>query len=131
MTSPSSEIIDFYPIDFRLDINGARYAWMGVNLLPFIDRQRLVDAMKRVEVEGGLSEGEKERNKKGSPLIFMQNEVEIDGEGQQTDKYGAILQVISKSDPTKENFELMASYKRLDKISGKIKGCRNGKRLNT
>jgi len=29
-------VIDFYPIDFKLDINGAAYAWMGVNLLPFI-----------------------------------------------------------------------------------------------
>jgi 5'-3' exoribonuclease 2 len=52
MSSPDSEIIDFYPTDFKLDINGARFAWMGVNLLPFIDRQRLVDAMKRVEAEG-------------------------------------------------------------------------------
>lgn len=119
MCSPQSEIIDFYPTDFKLDINGARYAWMGVNLLPFIDRQRLVDAMKRVEAEGQLSEGEKERNKRGSNLIFMHNEGD-----------GAILQFFSKNDPTKENFELMASYKRLDKISGKIKGYRHGKKLN-
>jgi 5'-3' exoribonuclease 2 len=87
MTSPQSEIIDFYPTDFRLDINGARYAWMGVNLLPFIDRQRLVDAMKRVEAEGTLTEGEKERNRRGNTLIFMQNEMEIEGE----EKHGAIL----------------------------------------
>jgi hypothetical protein len=38
---------------------------------------------------------------------------------------------MSQNDPTKENFELMASYKRLDKISGKIKGYRNAKKLNT
>ena len=41
----SSEIIDFYPTEVTLDINGARYAWMGVNLLPFIDKARLVEAM--------------------------------------------------------------------------------------
>ena len=45
MSDSNSPIIDFYPIDFRLDINGARYAWMGVDLLPFIDRQRLLKAM--------------------------------------------------------------------------------------
>ena len=33
---PDSEIIDFYPSEVKLDINGARYAWMGVNLLSFI-----------------------------------------------------------------------------------------------
>jgi 5'-3' exoribonuclease 2 len=49
LSDPKSEIIDFYPTDFRLDINGARFAWMGVNLLPFIDRARLVAAMKKVE----------------------------------------------------------------------------------
>jgi len=36
-TDVNSPIIDFYPTDFRLDVNGAAYAWMGVNLLPFID----------------------------------------------------------------------------------------------
>lgn len=49
LSNPKSEIIDFYPIDFKLDINGARFAWMGVNLLPFIDRQRLIKAMRRVD----------------------------------------------------------------------------------
>lgn len=46
---PDSEIIDFYPSDVKLDINGARYAWMGVNLLPFIDRERLKVAMIKAD----------------------------------------------------------------------------------
>ena len=37
MSDSKSPIIDFYPVSFRLDVNGAAYAWMGVNLLPFID----------------------------------------------------------------------------------------------
>ena len=59
-----SEIIDFYPSDVRLDVNGARYAWMGVNLLPFIDRVRLQKAIKRVDKdETALSQQERNRNK--------------------------------------------------------------------
>jgi 5'-3' exoribonuclease 2 len=69
LSDPNSEIIDFYPTDFKLDINGARYAWMGVNLLPFIDRQRLVDAMKRAEKD--LTEHEFERNAQGYLYLFM------------------------------------------------------------
>lgn len=37
MSSTKSPVIDFYPTEFKLDVNGAAYAWMGVNLLPFID----------------------------------------------------------------------------------------------
>jgi 5'-3' exoribonuclease 2 len=48
-SDPSSEIIDFYPTEFKLDVNGAAFAWMGVNLLPFIDRPRLLRAMAKVD----------------------------------------------------------------------------------
>lgn len=49
MSESASPIIDFYPIEFRLDVNGAAYAWMGVNLLPFIDQDRLFKAMGDVD----------------------------------------------------------------------------------
>lgn len=79
MSDASSEIIDFYPIDFRLDINGAAYAWMGVNLLPFIDTERLISAMTRAdEDQTKLTIAEKERNKaSGDIVLFIQ--------GRQTD----------------------------------------------
>jgi 5'-3' exoribonuclease 2 len=49
MSNSQSPVIDFYPTSFRLDINGAAFAWMGVNLLPFIDQERLFKAMKIVD----------------------------------------------------------------------------------
>ena len=41
MFEPTSPIIDMYPTDFALDMNGKKFEWMGVVLLPFLDEDRL------------------------------------------------------------------------------------------
>ena len=43
---PSSPIIDFYPHDFQLDLNGKKQDWEAIVQIPFIDEKRLLDAMK-------------------------------------------------------------------------------------
>ncbi|KAL3314383.1 5-3 exoribonuclease [Cichlidogyrus casuarinus] len=69
MTDPESPIIDFYPTDFKIDLNGKRYLWMGVALLPFVDEVRLMQALD--QRRSMLSEGEKVRNIRGPDRLFI------------------------------------------------------------
>lgn len=37
MTSERSPIIEYYPLDFKTDLNGKQQEWEAVVLIPFID----------------------------------------------------------------------------------------------
>lgn len=69
MTSPDSPIIDFYPDDFAIDLNGKKYAWQGVALLPFVDERRLRATL--AEVYPDLTAEEQRRNSLGSDVLFL------------------------------------------------------------
>ncbi|KAJ6438471.1 exonuclease [Purpureocillium lavendulum] len=68
MTNPSSPIIDFYPRDFELDMNGKKMDWEAVVKIPFIDEKRLLDAM--APKNDLLEDDEKARNGFGVPIKF-------------------------------------------------------------
>ncbi|KAH9883382.1 exoribonuclease 1 [Xylariomycetidae sp. FL2044] len=68
MTDPASPIIDFYPRDFELDMNGKKMEWEAVVKIPFIDESRLLSAMApKNEL---LTPEEKARNDFGVSLKF-------------------------------------------------------------
>lgn len=68
MTNTDSPIIDFYPRDFELDMNGKKMEWEAVVKIPFIDESRLLPAMRTKDHL--LSQAEKDRNEFGVSLKF-------------------------------------------------------------
>lgn len=68
MRQPFSPLADFFPLDFGLDLNGKRYTWQAVILLPFIDEPRLVRIL--TPLLKVLTPGEKIRNRRGNELIY-------------------------------------------------------------
>jgi 5'-3' exoribonuclease 1 len=68
MTSRNSPIIDFYPSDFELDMNGKKVEWEAVVKIPFIEEGRLLKAMRTKEAH--LTAAERLRNEFGVTLKF-------------------------------------------------------------
>jgi 5'-3' exoribonuclease 2 len=69
MTDEDSTIIDFYPEDFEVDLNGKKMAWQGVALLPFIDMPRLLAAVQSKYPL--LSPAEAARNAMGRDVLLL------------------------------------------------------------
>lgn len=70
MTSPDSPVLDFYPTNFEVDMNGKKNPWEGVNLLPFIEIIRLLDAIKKHCPDASLSPVEILRNTRGNIYLY-------------------------------------------------------------
>ncbi|KAJ2999618.1 hypothetical protein HDV02_002387 [Globomyces sp. JEL0801] len=63
-----SPIIDFYPVEFELDMNGKRADWEAIVKIPFIDEVRLLKAVK--SRKHMLTPEESARNARGDTLKF-------------------------------------------------------------
>nr|XP_017233441.1 PREDICTED: 5'-3' exoribonuclease 3-like [Daucus carota subsp. sativus] len=69
MTDENSSIVDFYPTDFPIDVDGMRFTWQGVCKLPFIEEDRLLAETQKLETE--LKVDEAIRNSEGLDLLFL------------------------------------------------------------
>lgn len=69
MTQKESSIIDFYPLNFSVDLNGKRYEWQGVALLPFVDEKRLHRTLEHVY--STLTIEEQTRNKRDYDRLYI------------------------------------------------------------
>ncbi|KAI0376580.1 exoribonuclease 2 [Hypomontagnella monticulosa] len=69
MTDSDSPIIDFYPEEFEIDLNGKKMAWQGVALLPFIEMPRLLAAVE--EKYPLLSADDAARNSVGKDVLLL------------------------------------------------------------
>lgn len=69
MTDEDSKIIDFYPEEFEVDLNGKKMAWQGVALLPFIEMDRLLAAVR--EKYALLSPEDTRRNGVGRDVLLL------------------------------------------------------------
>lgn len=69
MTDEESDISDFYPEEFPIDLNGKKFAWQGVALLPFIDEKRLLKAM--AEKYPLLTSEDAARNETGRDVLLL------------------------------------------------------------
>lgn len=70
MCSPDSPIIQFYPEEFEIDMNGKKNPWEGVNLLPFIDVNLLRKSILELCPDHLLTPDERRRNTLGKVYLY-------------------------------------------------------------
>ena len=66
-------VISFYPETFTVDMNGKRWPWEAVTLLPFIDSTKLIEASRNLIDQSGLTDEEKQLNEFGESYVLTRS----------------------------------------------------------
>ena len=66
-------VVSFYPDSFAVDMNGKRWPWEAVTLLPFIDSTKLIEAARSSIDESQLTEEEKKLNSFGEAHVLTRS----------------------------------------------------------
>ncbi|XP_076358060.1 5'-3' exoribonuclease pacman isoform X2 [Tachypleus tridentatus] len=72
MCNENSPLKEFYPSEFKTDLNGKLQEWEAVILIPFIDEKKLLSSMEPLEEL--LTVEEKQRNRHGPHLLYTYKE---------------------------------------------------------
>jgi 5'-3' exoribonuclease 1 len=71
MKEKNSPILNFYPEEYKIDLNGKKNLWEGIVLLPFIDQEKLSKSVNKYGERNNFNQIEKLRNCFGKDLIFF------------------------------------------------------------
>ncbi|PRQ32584.1 putative 5-3 exonuclease, 5'-3' exoribonuclease [Rosa chinensis] len=115
MMEECSTIIDFYPSDFEIDMDGKRFTWQGICKLPFIEESRLLHETRKLEKE--LMAEEIDRNAEKLDQLFMRS------------THGMASQIVSLSNgdnqsikiDTNLSFGISGFIRQLDDNDAKVK----------
>ncbi|KAK8813117.1 hypothetical protein WA158_002709 [Blastocystis sp. Blastoise] len=70
MLDPQSPVHQYYPITFRVDMNGKTNDWEGIAVIPFIDETLLLEAIDQYHCNEKLTEKEQSRNHFGHAVLY-------------------------------------------------------------
>mmetsp|Transcript_28175 Transcript_28175/g.84760 ORF Transcript_28175/g.84760 Transcript_28175/m.84760 type:complete len:1539 (+) Transcript_28175:214-4830(+) len=77
MLKETSPLAGFYPSDFYVDMDGKRNPWEGVNLLPFIEADCLLDIVEATCEDSNLAAEERRRAGFGRSIVFTANATSV------------------------------------------------------
>ena len=76
MCDMDSPVVQYYPLDFKVDLNDKKREWEAVVLLPFIDLQLLLQSEEMQCPPGLLTPEEQQRNRFGNAFIFRRDSMD-------------------------------------------------------
>eukprot|EP00871_Galdieria_phlegrea_P004525 jgi/Galph1/5073/GphlegSOOS_G3764.1 len=114
MTDPNSALKQYYPENFVIDLEGKKFVWQGVSLLPFIDGALLENCVHSVQDK--FTAEEQQRNGFGDTVLAVNRQTSL-GQFISTMKLPNVSQrsqMAASSERIPEGYPLMGRLTRLN-----------------